>query len=621
MVEIRRLGEVLSSQQGCDGAWRFCFESGPMTDAYMIILQHTLGMGASDLVTQLARRIASLQSTNGSWQLYADEANEGNLSATIEAYYALLAAEFYPAGDEHLYLAKKFILAKGGLQKASITTRVILALTGQIPWKRYSLPPEWMLLPAQLPLSFFDFVGYARVHIAPVLFSAGKQAQFQAHALPDITHLLAHPARDNLQQNSAHTRPHPGLAWKHGVPSALTYFPAKVRKHALHRTEQFILARIESDGTLYSYASATFLMVLGFLSRGYPHDHPIIRNAVQGLKSLVYNNGTHAHLQNSTSTVWDTALLSYAMQAAGTPASNRVIQSSTHYLLSRQHQRLGDWRLHNRHGQIGGWGFSDINTMNPDVDDTAAALRAIWRTSKVSPLAHSAWTRGLGWLLSMQNADGGWSSFDKNRDQGILSAIDIDGAQTVLTDPSTPDLTGRTLEFLGNYAGYSTQHRSVARGVTWLLRHQRADGSWRGRWGICYLYGTWAALTGLLAVGVSATHPSILRAVQWLLNTQNLDGGWGESCTSEVHQTFVPVHSSTLSQTAWVVDALTTVFDTPIPAVQRGIAFLLENGRTVGFAATYPTGAGLPGGFNIHYHSYRYVWPLLALGHYHQKYA
>ncbi|GMA61650.1 hypothetical protein GCM10025859_20900 [Alicyclobacillus fastidiosus] len=324
-------------------------------------------------------------------------------------------------------------------------------------------------------------------------------------------------------------------------------------------------------------------------------------------------------MQNMTSTVWDTALISYALEANSKFDTSNILNKAEMFLLSRQHHRTGDWQLRNPRTEVGGWGFSDINTFTPDIDDTTAALRAIAKSAKTSSSVQRFWHRGLNWVVSMQNSDGGWSAFERNTDKRILSNLAVDGAKATLTEPSSADLTGRTLEFLCDFAGYTLKHRAVERAVHWLLQHQEANGSWYGRWGVCYIYGTWAALTGLLAAGVDAGHPSISRAVTWLLDKQNEDGGWGESCLSDSRHSYVPLGRSTISQTAWATDALIAAHSHLVPAIEQGVGFLVKE-QKYDWTNTYPTGAGLPGGFYIHYHSYNTVWTLLALGHYLQRF-
>ncbi|MDB5055012.1 MAG: Sporulenol synthase, partial [Bacilli bacterium] len=199
--------------------------------------------------------------------------------------------------------------------------------------------------------------------------------------------------------------------------------------------------------------------------------------------------------------------------------------------------------------------------------------------------------------------------------------LPIDGAKMAAIDPSTADLTGRTLEFLGNTAGLELRHSFIRRGTDWLIDHQEEDGSWYGRWGICYIYGTWAALTGMMSVGVEPDHRTMQKGVRWLLSIQNSDGGWGESCKSDKLMRYVPLGASTPSQTAWALDALIAVHPKPIPEVEIGIRRLITVLHEDDWITTYPTGGGLAGNFYIHYHSYRYIWPLLALSHYRRKYG
>jgi sporulenol synthase len=382
-----------------------------------------------------------------------------------------------------------------------------------------------------------------------------------------------------------------------------------------------MLDRIEPDGTLYTYSTSTFFMIFALLAQGYSPQHPRIVHAMEGLKSAVCQTQDGAHLQLATSAVWDTSLITYALQLSGMNSSHPPLQRSLRYLLRKQQSTYGDWKIRNPQGKPGGWGFSDHNTMNPDIDDTTAALRAIHPQMKTDQTAAAAWKRGLDWLLSMQNDDGGWPAFEKNTDSPLIRQLPIEGSDTVSTDPSSADLTGRTLEFLGNYAGLHQSEPHVDKGIRWLLRQQRADGSWYGRWGVAYIYGTWAALTGMIAAGVSADSPAIQKAVNWLMKQQNADGGWGESCKSDEKQAYVALGASTPSQTAWAVDALIAVFPEPPPAVERGIHYLLQSGHALDWTTSYPTGGGRPGGIYFAYHSYRWIWPLMALSHYQNKYG
>ncbi|RFU60232.1 prenyltransferase/squalene oxidase repeat-containing protein [Bacillus sp. V59.32b] len=589
-TEIQRLIKAIKEEQCNDGTWRYCFESGPMTDAYMIIMLRVLEFDEDELIRNLVTRLLCTQQ-DGVWKLYEDD--EGNLSATIEAYTALFFSGYVNTSDENMKKAEKYILDHGGLEKAHVSTKFMLALNRLYPWPRFfPLPLSIIHLPAFLPVNFHTFSSYVRAHFAPVLILGNQKFSISNRWTPDLSHLFKSHKANKLRET-----PLDGFS----------------TNSAIKKAEKYIIQSIEHDGTLYSYASATFYMVYALLALGYRHASPLIQNAVQGLKSLLYKSGEGYHLQNSPSTVWDTALLSYALQEAGVSVEDPVIESSARYLLSVQHREGA--------GQFvqsipGGWGFSESNTSNPDTDDTQAALRALSSFSLLDPEYRKSWNSGVNRLLAIQNDDGGWSSFEKRIHTNLMASLPIQNFKDTIIDPSTADLTGRTLEFLGNYLKLTISHPRVKAGVGWLLDHQEKDGSWYGRWGVSYIYGTWAAITGMRAVGVPTDHPAIQKAEQWLLTIQQIDGGWGESCKSDSERTYIPLSFSTIVQTSWAVDALLSIYDDTTSDVDKGIAYILNWKEHPEKMMTYPTGAGLPGHFYIHYHSYNRIWPLLTLSHY-----
>lgn len=624
LQEINRLTQFLQNSQASDGSWRFCLDTGTITDAYMIILLRSMGIHDEELIRTLAQRIASKQLSDGTWKIFHDE-DEGNLAATIESYYALLFSGYFRKTDERMRLARQFILLKGGLSMAPMHTKVMLALTGQYPWpNRILIPLEMILPPWWFPLNYFDLSSYARVHITPILIAANRRFALRTERTPDLSEFLL----SNMESKPAAQDSSPSTSrdlCKKIMDSIqhLPGSPTQLHAMALRQAERFMLERIEPDGTLSSFFTATFLMIFALLSLGYPTKHPVIVNAVTGVRSLICDTGGQIFVQNCTSTVWDTSLMANSLLSAGISGASPTIRKASQYLLIRQHWKYGDWSLKSPGTLPGGWGFSDINTLVPDVDDTTAALRVIGRMTGaegMAPAYTQAWNRGMHWLLSMQNTDGGWPAFEKHTNKRLLTLLPFEGAHSVATDPSTVDLTGRTLEFLGHHAGLAMNHPEVQKGVNWLLKKQEADGSWYGRWGVSYIYGTWAALTGLTAAGLSDDHTSVKKAKTWLILIQNKDGGWGESCKSDSQQAYVPLGASTPSQTAWAVDGLIAASSEPNEAIKRGLRYLIASARLQDWTTTYPTGAGLPGGFYFQYPGYRYTWPLLALAHYKNKY-
>lgn len=615
---MNQLVEELVQQQQSDGRWIFCFESGAMTDAYMLLLYEIFGTGRPEYREGMAQRLLSL-SDHGIWRAYPDE-KEGSASATMEASVALVAAGFKEASDPLIQNSQAFVREQGGIDGVGSLTKVAMILTGLHKWpENAQIPIKILLLPRWFPINFFDFVGFTRAHIAPILLASHRKFSVRLPRGPqDLTQWIGaggireHGETSALEQKIEELLPHLNLSVSGGRRDRL------VEERGL----RFILDRIEPDGTLYSYFSTTFLMFFALMAMGYRRNHPILQRALNGLERFYLPVKGGLHLQETSSTVWDTALISYALQEAGMTAEDPVIQKAGSYLLSRQQTRLGDWALRNHGVAPGGWGFSDINTINPDVDDTSYNLRALGPWARKNAQVYPAWARGARWELSMQNRDGGWSAFEKNTDKKwpkiLLPKSD---AQTVWTDPSTADLTGRTLEWIGNHLGWKRGHPVVDRAASFLMKEQEPNGSWFGRWGITYIYGTWAALTGLSSVGFRQGHPTIDKGIQWLLSVQQEDGGWGESCASDVEQKYIPLQMSTPVQTAWAVDALIQLHEAPTPALEAGIRRLLQLCEHPGEEAEYPTGGGLSGQFYIHYHSYRYVWPLTALSHYRRKYG
>lgn len=621
--EINRIVSILRKDQSEEGTWDYPFETGVTTDAYMIILLRSLTIDDEELIKELVDRILSKQQENGAWKLFYDEEAGGNIAATIEAYYALLYSGYCSHDDERMQIAREFILSRGGIDKSSLLTKIMLAVTGQFSWANFfTIPTEFVLLPHSFPMNFFDFSVFGRANIAPLMILANKKYIIKTNKSPNISDLYI----------SNHNRWHEedlskilSNEWNSFLLSIqnkmedLIGLPKQIHEHAMDKTEQYMLERIEPDGTLYNYFSSTFLLIFALLSLGYKKDHPTIIHAVNGLKSMKCQVDGKTHMQFTTATVWNTALISYAMQESGVSELDPVIKKANQFLFTRQHYRYGDWVIHNPDSLPGGWGFSNANTLNPDIDDTTAALRSICQTVINNPDFHTSWDRGISWVFSMQNDDGGWPSFEKNVNSSILSMIPIKDAEYLLADPSSADLTGRALEFFGNFTDLKKSHNSIKLGVNWLFDHQEPNGSWYGRWGICYIYGTWAAITGLVAAGISSDHPSILKSAKWLRDIQNSDGGWGESCKSDKMKKYVPLGASTLTHTAWAVDALIAAEDELTPEIISGIKYILENNDKNDWTTSYPKGQGMAGSFYIHYHSYRYIFPLITLAHYQKK--
>lgn len=616
--DISQRKEELIQLQHIDGSWRFHFQGSLITDAFFIITCRALNITEyEDTIVKLVDTLKKAQTNKGYWKAYEDEVN-GNLSLTVIAYTALLYSGYCKKEDKKMKQAKAYIIGNGGLAKSHFMIRWMLSVNGMYPWSNMIyIPMTFLLLPTYQPINFFQFSAYARIHFIPMLIASNKKYALTNDNTPNLKELI--PKNTSISQpllELEENRSPLSFLWKE--MKRIGALPAYMHNLGYIYAEKYILDRLEEDGTLYSYASATFFMIYGLLALGYNKNSIIIKKAISGLFSLIKSNKNNTHLENSTSTVWDTGLVCYSLQEASLSSDSKTIKDAITYLLDKQHTKKADWSIHNPYTPPGGWGFSAINTNNPDNDDTSAVLRALKQTAVKNQSTYYAWKKGLNYLLSMQNKDGGWGAFEKNTNWELLQYTPIENAKDAAIDPSTADLTGRILEFLGNFADFNHSHSQVKRGIDWLYSNQNRDGSWYGRWGVCYIYGTWAAITGLRAVGINRNDKSIKKAIQWLKTIQQKDGGWGESCQSCEKLHYVPLPFSTDSQTAWAVDALLAAGEGKSDTVINGIKFLLRKNKDKK-SIYYPTGIGLPKQFYIYYESYNKIFPLLALSHFHRE--
>lgn len=608
--EVKEKMAALQAMQQQDGTWRFCFEGSLLTDCHMIFLLTLLGQGQE--IEPFVARLAALQTNEGTWKLYEDEP-DGNLSATIQAYAALLVSKMYKKEDINMKRAEVFIRKQGGITKAHFMTKFLLALHGGYEYPPlFHFPTPILFLSEDSPLSIFELSSSARIHLIPMMLCMNKRFTVSKKMLPNLDYISGGSKKQWFREERSPLF----QTLLRDVTKFLSY-PLSLHYKGDKAAERFMIERIDTNGTLYSYASATFYMIYALLALGHSIQSPLISNAVLGLKTYVWNMDRGAHLQNSPSTVWDTALLSYSLQEARVPHDNEMIQKVTDYLLQKQHKEKRDWSVHAPTLDAGGWGFSDVNTTIPDVDDTTAVLRALAGSRKGNPKVESAWRKGIEWVKGLQNSDGGWAAFEKGVTSKVLTHLPLDNSGDMITDPSTVDITGRVLEFFGTYAPNELQGDQKDRAIRWLIYTQEKNGSWHGKWGVCYIYGTWAALTGLRAVGVPSNHIALQKAATWLESIQHSDGGWGESCRSSVEKKFISLPFSTPSQTAWALDALIAFYDKETSSIRKGISYLLKHSTK---HQEYPTGTALANGFYIHYHSYHHIFPLLTFAHYIKKY-
>ena len=391
-----------------------------------------------------------------------------------------------------------------------------------------------------------------------------------------------------------------------------------LRRVALDRASAWMVERLEDSDGLSAILPAMANSVMALKCLGYEEDHPLLKAQLGYLRGLLLRGDDGSlRMQPCLSPVWDTVIAGYALSQAGVPADAPSLRRAASWLLSKQCRRPGDWE-HRNPVPPGGWYFEHRNEFYPDVDDTCMALLVLKNARAMEPpeVQEAAMDRGLTWMLGMQNADGGWASFDRDNTKQWLTQVPF-ADHNAMIDPSTADITGRVLECLARFPKFSVAHPAVKRALEFLRKDQMSDGCWYGRWGVNHIYGTWQVLRGLRCIGEDMQLPHARRAVRWLMSHQNSDGGWGESIASYDDPSLRGIGASTPSQTAWAVMGLIAAHETDSDAVRRGIRFLVDGQETDGtWRQDLWTGTGFPKVFYLNYHNYRHTFPLMALAQY-----
>jgi squalene-hopene/tetraprenyl-beta-curcumene cyclase len=600
---VKSAVDALVAMQSPGGWWKGELETNVSMDAEDLLLREFLGIRTGEQTASAAKWIRSQQRDDGTWANFYGGPPE--LSTTIEAYVALRLAGDSPEA-EHLQRAQRFIINAGGIEKSRVFTRIWLALFDLWPWSELPIiPPELILLPRQVPLNVYDFACWARQTVVALTIVSAHRP----------THQLSFNV-DELKSGELPATRKPLTTWA-GRFQAIDRFlhvyhrrPFQpLRRAALRRAEHWIMQRQEADGSWGGIQPPWVYSLIALRLQGYRLDHPVMRAGLEGLDAFTINDDSGRRIEACQSPVWDTALAVTALADAGLSKEDPVLRSAARYLLSEEITVRGDWSVRRPKLEPGGWAFEFQNDLYPDIDDAAEVILALSRTGEPT---NGADRRGIAWIEGMQCRDGGWAAFDVDNVQTLCRELPFcDFGE--LIDPPSADVTAHVLEALG-----PREHNTVALhdGVAWLLGAQEEDGSWFGRWGSNYVYGTGAALPGLIAAGVSTKNSAIRRGVAWLEDHQNADGGWGEDLRSYREPNYRGRGASTASQTGWALMGLLAAGENST-ALKRGIEYLVgtqnENGS---WDEPFYTGTGFPGDFYINYHLYRLVFPLMALGRY-----
>jgi len=624
---LARARDHLLSRQHEQGWWQGELETNVTMDAEDMLLRQFLGIAVAEQTAAAGRWIASKQRADGTWANFFG--GPGDLSTTVEAYAALRLAG-HPPDAPHMARAADWIRAGGGIAATRVFTRIWLALFGEWSWDDLPvMPPEMIYFPAWFPLNVYDFACWARQTIVPLTVVGSLRP---VRSLPFGLDELrvadeGGPTADAARRASGWT------AAFNGLDQALHRYErygqqarpvGAVRTAALRRCAEWIIARQERDGCWGGIQPPWVYSLIALHLLGYGLDHPVIKRGLAGLDRFTITedgpDGPVRRLEACQSLVWDTVLAVIALADAGLPPDHPALGRAAAWLLDEEIRGPGDWQVRRPGLAPGGWAFEFDNDGYPDIDDTAEVLLALRRvtldgldgragTGRRPPAA----ARGLRWLAGMQSRDGGWGAFDADNTSALVTKLPFCDFGAV-TDPPSADVTAHVVEAFA--AEGLAGSRAVRRGVVWLLRAQESDGSWFGRWGANYVYGTGAVVPALIAAGVKPGKPAIRRAVDWLEAHQNPDGGWGEDLRSYDDPALAGRGASTASQTAWALLALLAA-GPPGPAADAGIRWLAQHQRPDGsWDEPEYTGTGFPGDFYINYHLYRLVFPLTALGRY-----
>ncbi|MGO9187913.1 MAG: squalene--hopene cyclase [Streptosporangiaceae bacterium] len=615
--------------QHAEGWWQGELETNVTMDAEDLLLREFLGVADDAAIAAAARWIRSQQRDDGTWANFYG--GPGDLSTTVEAYLALRLA-----GDEpdapHMKQACAWILDQGGVEATRVFTRIWLALSGLWSWDDLPvIPPELIYLPSWFPLNIYDWGCWARQTIvALAVVQSFRPSRPIGISIDELktggTHGRAPGPRRSFDARPLAGAPTSADPWARVFNtldrSLHLYRPVKsVRRAALRRCADWIIARQERDGCWGGIQPPWVYSLMALNLLGYGLDHPVMTRGLAGLDRFTITEegpeGPVRRLEACQSPVWDTVLTMIALADAGLPADHPALASAARWVLAEEIRGPGDWQVRRPDLAPGGWAFEFDNDVYPDTDDTAEVVLGLRRAGPENPRSpgkQAAIDRGLAWLAGMQSKDGGWGAFDADNTRQLVNKLPFCDFGAVI-DPPSADVTAHIVE------AFAAEGRAtdpvVRRGVVWLLRAQERDGSWFGRWGANYVYGTGAVVPALIAAGVKPSKPAIRRAVAWLEEHQNPDGGWGEDLRSYDDPALAGRGTSTASQTAWALLALLAAGEHGSAATERGVRWLAQTQRPDGsWDEPQYTGTGFPGDFYINYHLYRLAFPLSALGRY-----
>ena len=607
---------AILAQQHPDGHWVFELEADATIPAEFIMLGHFLDEIRPEIDEKIAVYLRRIQNPDGGWPLY--HRGETNLSATVKAYLALKLTGDVPDAA-HMARARERILEAGGAAQCNVFTRFALALFGQIPWRAVPvMPVEIMHLPGWFPFHLDKISYWSRTVIVPLLVLVALRPRARNPRGIDVRELFTvDPELEDgyMQPATRSTLGRSFLGLDDVLRFAEPFVPKAIRAFGIAKAVRFITQRLNGEDGLGGIFPAMANSLMAFDAMGYASDHPDRMTARGAIDRLLVFNDDEAYCQPCVSPIWDTSLVAHVLLETGSDETRAAARRGNAWLARRQVlDVVGDWANRRPNLRPGGWAFQYWNDYYPDVDDTAVVAMALHRDDPTR--YRTALARAAEWVIGMQSRNGGWGAFDAENEHVYLNHIPF-ADHGALLDPPTEDVSARCVGMLVQM-GFSKDHPSVARGLDFLRRTQEADGSWFGRWGTNYVYGTWSVLNAFHACGETARNSAtVRRGVEYLLRMQRSDGGWGEDGATYEPKYRGVCKESTASQTAWALLGLLNAGEAAHPAVERGIAYLLARQNTAGgWDESWYTAVGFPRVFYLRYHGYREFFPLYALARY-----
>lgn len=610
--------KYLFSQQHDQGYW--CGELGADTTLNSdYIMGHTLlGTGNPERFAKAARHILQRQNEDGGWSTCPG--GPSHVGASVKAYFALKLAG-YKADHPALARARKKILELGGVTEINTFSKIYLCFFGQYDYDAVpAIPPEIVLFPKWFWFNIYEISSWSRAILVTLSICYAKKPFKKIPNEMGVEELFV-GGRDKSRMHLHWDQKL--ISWRNFflVLDRIAHWAERVhirplRSIALKQAEKWMLEHFEMSDGVGAIFPSVLNSIIAMRCLGYSVDDPQVIRALDEFEKLGIEEGETFRMQPCKSPVWDTAYALFALGESGVPANDPRMVKCADWILQKQVRNFGDWKVKNKKGQPGGWYFEFNNEFYPDVDDSAMVCLALAQVEHPNGrYQRESVQRAIDWILSMQCRNGGWASFDKNNNRMVFQYVPFADDNAML-DPATVDITGRILEMLAAY-GYDKNHPAVKKAIKFIRAEQEPDGSWFGRWGVNYIYGTMLVLRGLEAIGVDCHEPYVQQAAEWLRMVQNPDGGWGETCGSYDDPSTKGVGPSTASQTAWAIMGLLAANDTRSDCVTRGIAYLLRTQKKDGsWDEAYCTGTGFPRVFYLTYHMYRQYFPLIALATY-----